>query len=75
MTDKVIPDIHWNLIESSVVVMELKVVEEREDKAIRQIKDKGYHRKYTDRTCYIEGLEFNKTIKELYSTWEKVTTV
>ena len=57
---------------SAVIVMELKVVNREEGRVLRQIKEKGYHKKYMDRTCFIAGLEFDKEKKELYTQWEKV---
>ena len=64
-----LPEIYCR--DSAVVVMELKVVNEREDRALKQIKEKGYHRKYKDRVCFLVGLEFNKETKELYTSWER----
>ena len=57
---------------SAVIVMELKVVNREEGRALRQIKEKGYHKKYMDRPCFIAGLEFDKEKKELYTQWEKI---
>jgi len=66
-----LPEIYHR--DSAVIVMELKVVDQRaEGTALEQIKQKGYHEKYMDRPCYIAGLEFDRREKELYAQWEKV---
>ncbi len=57
--------------DSPVVILELKVVTKKENKALRQIRERGYHKKYSDRSCFLVGLEFNKRTKKLYSAWEK----
>ncbi len=57
--------------DSPVVILELKVVTKKENKALRQIRERGYHRKYLDRSCFLVGLEFNKRTKKLYSAWKK----
>ncbi len=56
---------------SPVVILELKVVIKKENKAKRQIRERGYQKKYSDRSCFLVGLEFNKRTKKLYAAWEK----
>ncbi len=64
-----LPEIYHR--DSPVVILELKVVTKKENKALRQIRDRGYHRKYADRSCFLVGLEFNKHTKRLYAAWER----
>ena len=62
-------------IEDKIYIIEFKVVEEKEDKALKQLKEKEYHRKYLnkDKDIYLVGIEFCKKEKNIcWFNWERV---
>ena len=54
-------------IEDKIYIIEFKVVEEREEKALKQLKEKEYHKKYLNKNkeIYLVGIEFCKKEKNI----------
>jgi len=61
-------------IEDKIYIIEFKVVEEKENKALKQLKEKEYHTKYLnlDKEIYLVGIEFCKKNKNVCNfEWER----
>ena len=61
--------------QDSVYIVEFKVVEDKEEKALKQIKNKKYYEKYMGKyqEIYLIGIEFSKKDKNIVGfEWEKV---
>ena len=57
------------------IIQWIKVVEEKEEKALKQLKEKEYHTKYLnlDKEIYLVGIEFCKKNKNVCNfEWERV---
>ena len=63
-------------IEDKIYIMEFKVIEEKEEKALKQLKEKEYHKKYLNKNkqIYLVGIEFCKKDKNICNfEWERMS--
>ncbi len=59
-------------IEDKIYIIEFKV---NKEKALNQIKEKGYHKSYLDKEVYIIGINFDKKERNIKNfVWEKIST-
>jgi hypothetical protein len=63
-------------LDNSVYILEFKVIElSGKGSALKQIKQKRYHEKYSDRDVYLIGIEFSKNERNIVNfEWEKMNS-
>jgi len=62
-------------IEDKIYIIEFKAVDKKENKALKQLKEKKYHTKYLNenKEIYLVGIEFSKEDKNVCNfEWEKM---
>ncbi len=61
------------IIDEKVYIIEFKVIDDDQNVALEQIKEKKYYEKYQSFEAYLVGINFNKNDKNICSySWEKL---